>query len=72
MVLPGIRVGVDKEQLAAYGVEAPPLTGEDEEEGDVAGDVRALELYDWFGSIDSPVKRGRERMSIIFAFNDPQ
>ena len=34
---------------------------------DVDGDV----LYDWWGALSYPVRRNRERISIVFAFGDP-
>ena len=33
----------------------------------VDGDV----LYDWWGSLTRPVRRNRERISIVFAFGEP-
>ena len=33
----------------------------------VGGDV----LYDWFGALSNPVRRNRERISIVFAFGEP-
>lgn len=68
----GIRVGVSRAQLEAYGVEVKDEGPEGAAtQADVEGDVKTLCLYDWFGSIRHPVPRGRERLSIIFAFNDP-
>ena len=34
---------------------------------DVDGDV----LYDWWGALTNPVRRNRERISIVFAFGEP-
>ena len=34
---------------------------------DVDGDV----LYDWWGALRYPIKRNRERISIVFAFGEP-
>ena len=74
----GVRPGVTALQLEQYGAEAPPPNPPLEEgarcrsyAGKDEGD-ETLQLYDWFGSMADPRRRGRERLSIIFAFDDPE
>lgn len=52
----GVRIGVDARQLKALGVEPPPAPPGC--------------LFDWFGSNRSPIARGEERLSVVFAFAD--
>lgn len=54
-----------------FGSPLPPEleVGEEGEPGDAG--MGTVPLYDWWGSMHRIKRRGPERLSIIFAFEDP-
>ena len=56
-------MGVDRAELKHHGVEETGEGGggDEEDEG---------QIYDWHGSVHTPIPRGRVRLSIVFAFAD--
>jgi hypothetical protein len=69
----GIRLGVTKHQIDDYLLSqgAPLETGMEAAAAEAAGAGKGLPLYDWWGSMQGVRRRGPERLSIIFAFDDP-
>lgn len=61
-------------QVEDFLLGAPlPAELDDEEPGsDSGGSGPSLPLYDWWGSMREVRRRGPERLSIIFAFDDPR
>ena len=53
----GIRLGVSAAELRERGVDA--------------GDARDEALFDFFGTLETPIPRQPERISVVFAFADP-
>lgn len=53
----GIRLGVSAAELRERGVDA--------------GDARDGALFDFFGTLETPIPRQPERISVVFAFADP-
>jgi hypothetical protein len=60
----GIRLGVTADQLSEAGCEVA--------EEDYYDDDGNTVMYDWFGSMTDPRRRQPERLSVVFAFDDPQ
>jgi len=67
----GIRLGVTHPQIEDFylGAELPEEARVVEGEGGKEGGVP---LWDWWGSVKNLRRRGPERLSVIFAFADPE
>lgn len=61
---------------AAVQEEGPPpaasTSSDSTNSNSSSGGGAALPLYDWWGSMREARRRGPERLSIIFAFDDPR
>lgn len=68
------RLGVDRAELKHHGVERVGDTGEGGlgagDAGDEGNEVDEGQIYDWHGSVHTPIPRGRVRLSVVFAFAD--
>ncbi|TFJ84848.1 hypothetical protein NSK_003880 [Nannochloropsis salina CCMP1776] len=68
----GIRPGVTQSQISDFnlgGVMSDEMEGVDQE---AVRTLEGLPLWDWWGSMKNLRRRGPERVSIIFAFADPE
>ena len=67
----GIRLGVTRHQVEDYLLGPLPagLTLPEDEELEARG---VPQLFEWFGSMQNVRRRGPERLSVIFAFEDPK